>query len=233
MHLILIPGLWLDGQSWAQVTPQLEAAGHDVVCLTLPGMSRGDDRSFIGIQDHVNAVIAAIDGHDPNTPVVLIGHSGGGVVAHAAVDARPARVNRVVYVASEPVSDGGCINDELPVLNGEVPLPAWSFFDEDMLIDMNHDLLADFRERAIPSPAKVCSDPVHLGDARRYDVPITMITCEYPSSLLKAWMAQGLPGALELTKIKHIDWIDLPTGHWPQFTRPNELAEAILASLAS
>jgi pimeloyl-ACP methyl ester carboxylesterase len=232
MHLILIPGLWLDGQSWAQVTPHLESAGHRVVCMTLPGMSSGEDRSLIGIQDHVDALVAVIDDHDPSDPVVLIGHSGGGAVAHAALDARPERVSRVIYVASEPISDGGCINDELPVVNGEVPLPEWSFFDEDMLRDMDSQLLDEFRARAIPSPVRVCSEAVTLVNPRRYDIPITMITCEFPSSVLKNWMEQGLAGAQELARIKHIDWIDLTTGHWPQFTKPRELAEAILASLS-
>jgi pimeloyl-ACP methyl ester carboxylesterase len=233
MHLILIPGLWLDGQSWGRVSPMLEAAGHDVVSLTLPGMSPGEDRTRIGIQDHVDAVVAAIDSKESNDPQVLIGHSGGGAVAHAALDARPERVGRVIYVASEPIGDGGCINDELPASDGEVPLPEWSFFDDDMLADMDTHLLDEFRTRAIPSPARVCSDPVHLGDARRHDVPITMIACEYPSSLIKSWMEQGLAGTQELTRMRHIDWVDLPTGHWPQFTRPVELADAILTALRS
>jgi pimeloyl-ACP methyl ester carboxylesterase len=233
MHLILVPGLWLDGRSWGLVTPLLEAAGHDVVSLTLPGMTPDEDRSLIGVQDHVDALIAAIDAQDPSDPVVLIGHSGGGAVAHAALDARPERVRRAIYVASEPISDGSCINDELPASNGEVPLPEWSFFDEEMLLDMHSELREEFRARAIPSPARVCSDPVQLRDARRHDIPITMIACEYPSTLLKMWMAQGLAGVQELSMMRHVDWIDLPTGHWPQFTKPVELADAILAALPS
>jgi hypothetical protein len=35
----------------------------------------------------------------------------------------------------------------------------------------------------------------------------------------------------ELAKIRDVDFIDLPTGHWPQFTRPQELARAILARI--
>jgi pimeloyl-ACP methyl ester carboxylesterase len=62
--------------------------------------------------DHVDAVVAAIDVAQDG--VVLVGHSGGGAIAHAAVDARPERVLRVVYVDSWPVGTGGCIDDELP-----------------------------------------------------------------------------------------------------------------------
>ena len=35
----------------------------------------------------------------------------------------------------------------------------------------------------------------------------------------------------ELAKIRDVDYVDLPTGHWPQFTRPEELGRAILASV--
>ena len=35
----------------------------------------------------------------------------------------------------------------------------------------------------------------------------------------------------ELAKIREVDYIDVLTGHWPQFTRPEELGRAILASI--
>ena len=93
MDIILIPGFWLDASSWDAVTPPLVAAGHRVHPLTLPGLESVDaDRSGIGLRDHVDAVVAAIDG-SPD-PVVLVGHSGGGAIAHAAADARPDRVIR-------------------------------------------------------------------------------------------------------------------------------------------
>ncbi|MCW2899447.1 MAG: alpha/beta hydrolase fold protein, partial [Streptosporangiaceae bacterium] len=47
---------------------------------------------------------------------------------------------RVVYVGSWPVGTGGCINDELPSEDGEVPLPDWSFFDDADLVDLDHEL---------------------------------------------------------------------------------------------
>jgi hypothetical protein len=37
----------------------------------------------------------------------------------------------------------------------------------------------------------------------------------------------------ELAKVRDVDYVDLPTGHWPQFTRPEELGRAILASLGA
>ena len=233
MDIILIPGFWLDGSSWDEVTPALEEAGHRVHALTLPGMeSRDADRSGIGLRDHVDAVVRVIDSVDPAFgQVVLVGHSGGGAIAHAAVAARPDRAARVVYVDSGPLGDGGVINDELPAENGEVPLPDWSLFDEEDLVDLDDGLRAAFRERAIPTPEHVTSDPQRLRDERRYDVPVTVIACEFSSAMLRKWIQEGHPYVRELAKIHDVGYIDLPTGHWPQFTRPAELGRAILASV--
>jgi pimeloyl-ACP methyl ester carboxylesterase len=233
MDIILIPGLWLDASSWDDIVPALRRAGHQPHALTLPGMeSRDADRSGIGLRDHVDAVVTAIDSiASADGKIVLAGHSGGGAIAHAAVDARPERVDRVVYVDAGPLGDGGTINDELPVENGEVPLPDWSLFENEDLVDLGEDLRAAFRARAIPSPARVVSDRQQLSDSRRYDVPVTVIACEFPSAMLRELIEQEHPFVRELSKIHDVTYVDLPTGHWPQFTRPAELAEAILASV--
>src|SRR5258705_10146899 len=128
MDVILIPGLWLDGSSWDEVVPALNQAGHRTHALTLPGMESKDaDRSEVTLRDHVDAVVEVIDSVDPaDGTVVLVGHSGGGAIAHAALDARPDRVARVVYVDSWPTGAGGFINGDLPADDGEVPLPDWS-----------------------------------------------------------------------------------------------------------
>jgi pimeloyl-ACP methyl ester carboxylesterase len=234
MEIILIPGFWLDGSSWDDVVPALQAAGHRTHALTLPGMeSRDADRSRITLRDHVDAVVRVIDSLGPDAEVVLVGHSGGGAVAHAAVDARPDRVARVVYVDSGPLGEGQSINDRLPASDGEVPLPDWSAFDEADLVDLDDGLRAAFQERAIPTPAHVARDPQQLSDERRYDVPVTVIACEFPSSLLRDWIEQGHPYVRELAAIRDVEYVDLPTGHWPQLTRPEDLGRAIVASLAS
>ncbi|MFC6896772.1 alpha/beta fold hydrolase [Nonomuraea dietziae] len=150
MDVILIAGFWLNASSWDGVVPALEAAGHRVHALTLPGLaSVDDDRTGVGLADHVAAVVKAID--DLDGSVVLVGHSGGGAIAHAAVDARPDRVTHVVYVDSVPLGDGSVINDELPVVDGEIPLPDWSVFGAEDLTDLDDELRERFRATSIPS----------------------------------------------------------------------------------
>src|SRR5690606_21879210 len=111
MDVILVPGFWLDASSWDAVLPALRAAGHRPHPMTLPGLeSREADRSGITLRDHVAAVVAEIDTHAQSAPVVVVGHSGGGPIVHGAVDARPDKVARAIYVDAGPLSEGASIN---------------------------------------------------------------------------------------------------------------------------
>jgi hypothetical protein len=40
-----------------------------------------------------------------------------------------------------------------------------------------------------------------------------------------------IPGFLLDARLRQVDVVDLPTGHWPQFTRPRELADAVVAAI--
>ena len=229
MELVLIPGFWLDGSSWDDVAEPLRDAGHTVHAVTLPGLTAGVERADITLRDHVDAVAAIVD--SLQGPIVLVGHSGGGAVAHAVVDARPGVIERVIYADSGPLADDDCVNDNLPVVDGEIPLPDWSAFPDEMLVDMTDEIRADFRARAIPEPARVANDKQQLSDPRRFDTPVTIITCEMRQADMERMLAEGHPYFAELAAMKSYDIVDLPTGHWPQFTKPRELATAILAAL--
>jgi pimeloyl-ACP methyl ester carboxylesterase len=227
MDIILIPGLWLDGASWEGVVPPLEQAGHRVHPLTLPGLeSRDADRSGITLQDHVDAVVREIDAADG--PVLLVGHSAGAGIASAALDARPDHVARSVYVGGFPATDGEPLMAGFTVDGGDLPMPDWSEFDDADLKDLDDAARARFRERAIPSPASLTTDPLRLTDERRYDVPVTVVCPEFTSDMLRTWIEQDMEPVREFSKLRSLEYVDLPTGHWPQFTRPDDLARILL-----
>lgn len=230
MNVILIPGFWLDASSWAPVSAALTAAGHTPHPLTpLGARGTADEVAGITLADQTAAVVELVDGIDG--PVVVVGHSGGGAVAHGVADARPDRVARVVYVDSGPLGEGGVINDELPDVDGLVPLPDWGAFEVEELEGMTDEIRADFRARALTVPPLVAAGPQHLHDERRYEVPVTVICSTMPVALLRDLMDKGHPYVRELTLIKDVDIVELPTGHWPQLTRPDELATEVVRAV--
>lgn len=228
MDIILIPGLWLNGSCWDAVTPALERAGHQVRALTLPGMESNDtDRRGITLGDHIEAVIAAIDNAD--APVLLVGHSAGSGIAHAAVDARPDRIIRSVYIGGFPSVDGEPLLEGFSAKDGEVTMPDWLEVGEEANVsDFEEEALARLYADAIPVPERVLTDPVSLHDERRYTVPVTAVCTEYTAADLRGWVEAGEAPVRELARIHDVTYVDLPGGHWPQLTQPDRLAGVLL-----
>lgn len=224
---ILVPGLWLNGASWSHVVQLLEEAGHRADPLTLPGMaSQSADRSGITLADHVAAVVAAVD--TAADPVILVGHSVAASLVHAAVDARADRVALAVYIGGFPARDGEPLGADFPAENGEIPMLNWSDFDDAEIVDLDEAARSRFRDEAIPYPQKVLTEPLRLTDERRFQVPVTLLCPEFSPDDVRAWLEEDESGLGELKQIRHVDYIDLPTGHWPQLTNPAVLARALL-----
>ena len=234
MDIVLVPGMWLDASSWEEVGAALQNAGHRVHPLTLPGLeSREADRSQIGLRDHVAAVVEAIDAAGAGqNKVLLVGHSAGAGIAYAAVDARPDGVERAVYVGGFPTGDGDPLVDGFTAEHGEIPLPPWSDFEPAEVEGLDEAARERFRRRAIPFPERVVRDPQELVDERRYEVPVTMVCTEFTGDRLRRWVEAGEQPVRELARIRSVEYVDLPTGHWPQFSRPADLAEVIARTAA-
>ncbi len=228
MDIILIPGLWLHGSSWDAVIPALEEADHRVRSLTLPGMESKDaNRSGITLADHIDAVVSAIE--DADGPALLVGHSAGSGIGHAAVDARPDRVARAVYVGGFPTPDGSALLAGLPVQDGEVAMPDWADVGEEAnVVDFDEASLAAFYDAATPAPEQVLTTPLRLRNDRRYYVPVTAVCPEYTAADLRGWVEAGEEPVSELARIRDVEYVDLPGGHWPQLTQPDKLARVIL-----
>ncbi|QKJ19579.1 alpha/beta fold hydrolase [Microbacterium hominis] len=234
MDIILIPGLWLDADSWQEVATVLEEAGHRPLPLTMPGVGvPGTDCAEIGMADWVRAAVEVIDAL--GDPVALVGHSGGGNVAYGALDARVGRVSRIVFLDTFPPQDGGTIW-EFPIVDGVIPFPGWDFFEEGETADLD----AATRDRAAAAarsvPPRVPTDPLVLTDPRRRSVPATMITGTVPAAEIREYVAAAPDWAAELAALEDLQIVQLneegePTGHWPQFSQPAKVADAILAAL--
>jgi pimeloyl-ACP methyl ester carboxylesterase len=218
MDFILIAGLWLDGSAWDGVVPHLEALGHRAVPLWLPG--QGAPPATATLADQHAAVLAAVDA--AGSSVVVVGHSAACTLAWMAADARPDKVARVEMIGGFSSSDGEEYASFFEVADGVMPFPGWEPFDGPDSADLDEQQRDRIAAAAIAVPEAVAKGVVHLRDERRFEVPVTLICPEFSPAEAREWIDGGqLP---ELSKARHIDYVDIESGHWPMFTRPAELA---------
>ncbi|WP_157248299.1 alpha/beta fold hydrolase [Nonomuraea typhae] len=217
MDILLIAGLWLDGSAWDDVVPALEALGHRPVPITLP------NRRDATLDDQVAAVLAAVDAA-PGNPMV-VGHSAACTLAWLAADARPERVAKVVCIGGFPAADGQSYADFFELTDGVMPFPGWGPFEGPDSADLGEEARRAFAAAAIPAPAGVVKGVVRLADERRFDIPVLLVCPEFTPARAKEWIAAGdLP---ELAKARHLDLVDLDSGHWPMITKPAVLARLL------
>ena len=222
--IVLVPGFWLGAWAWDEVAAALGADGHDVNALTLPGLESADaDRSAITMSDHVDAICDAVKAAD--APVVLAVHSGTGFAGYAASDRVPERIVAMVYVDSAPGT--GVMDTDFDAV--EMPLPSQKYFEEEENLDgLSEEQLATFRRRAVPQPGGVLREAAMLTDDARLDLPSTVICTGFTSEQVKAYANEHDPSWLGgLAELRDVTWVDLPTSHWPMWSRPRELATII------
>jgi pimeloyl-ACP methyl ester carboxylesterase len=227
MDILLIGGLWLDGSAWDDVVPALEMHGHRAVPLTLPG--QGDGSTSATLDDQVAAVLAATDAA-AGTPLV-VGHSAACTLAWLAADARPEKVAKVVLIGGFPSADGATYADFFEVHAGVMPFPGWDPFDGPDSADLDEDAKRRLAAAAIPVPEGVSKGIVRLSDDRRFDVPVLLVCPEFSPADAQGWIDGG--DVPELAKAKHVDYVDIDSGHWPMFTKPIELARILAAAAES
>ena len=224
MDILLIGGLWLDGSAWDDVVPELAALGHRPVPVALPG--QGDGSTSATLDDQVAAVLAAVDAAS-GRPLV-VGHSAACTLAWLAADARPERISGVVLIGGFPWDDGKLYADLFEITDGVMPFPGWEPFEGPDSADFSETLKTTFTARAVPVPEGVARAVVHLTDERRFDVPVTVVCPEFTPAQAREWIDAG--DVPELARTKHVDLVDLDSGHWPMFTAPAELASLLSAA---
>ncbi|WP_136043189.1 MULTISPECIES: alpha/beta fold hydrolase [unclassified Microbacterium] len=235
--IILIAGHWLGAWAWDEVREGLTANGQDAIAITLPGLDAHDpERSSRTLDDQAAAIEEAMTraGASAEQPVVLVGHSGANAPLSIVVDRHPELIRRIVWVDSGPVAPGSVFAPELPDAVEELPLPPFDVLGEQASLEgLSAEMLERFRARAVPEPGPVLREPVELTNDARRRVPTTLVCCSIPSAQLLELARAGHPMFAEVDALDDLEVIDLPTGHWPMWSRPADLARVIGSAATS
>lgn len=228
--IILIAGHWLGAWAWDEVADHLAAGGFRVLPMTLPGLDEHDaQRSRRTLGDQVAAIeqVAAAE----EQPVVVVAHSGANAPVSLLLDRRAELVRRVVWVDSGPVLPGAVFAPDLPDEVDELPLPPFEALGHQASLDgLTSEILQRFRARAVPEPGAVLRQPVELANEARLAIPTTLVCCSLPSAQVAELAQAGHPMFAEVARLTQAEFVDLPTGHWPMWSRPAQLAGLIAAA---
>jgi pimeloyl-ACP methyl ester carboxylesterase len=226
--IILVPGFWLGAWAWDEVADRLRRDGHDVTALTLPGLESMEvDRSKVRLADHVDTICAAIEAKD--SPVVLALHSAAGFSGYAATDRVPDRVAAVVYVDTAP--GVGALDPDFAGVDKPM---VWAEIEEGENLDgLTDDQKRTLRERAIPEPGALIREGAELTNDARRDIPSTFVCTGFTAEQYQSYAKEHPEWAFlaGIPELRATTWIDLPTSHWPMWSRPAELA-AIIGGVA-
>jgi len=240
---ILIHGAWQGSWAWDLLKPYLDAAGIRALAVDLPGNGRdGRAPEQIRLQDYLDYLDLLITSQPG--PVALAGHSGGGIFASLAAERHAERVERLVYVAGMMLPNGMGYADllgetlgaEALATTGIVPHLRWSpdravsWVEPDaartvFFSDCPAPLAEQLAVRLTGQPEAGRAVRPHLTPQRFGRIPRLYIEALNDRSIplaMQRRMQELSPGAQR---------ISLPTGHVPQASRPDLLADAMVPFL--
>lgn len=133
---VLVHGAWQGEWAWDLVKPQLEAFGHTVITLDLPGSGKDTTPSQnITLDSYVNAVTTIIN--QQNEKVILVGHSMGGIVITQTAELIPNKIDKLVYLCAFLPQNGESLGSKL---DGEAG-PQFSINENDMTAELIPELI--------------------------------------------------------------------------------------------
>ena len=247
-NFVLVPGFWLGGWAWKNVTDVLREKGHTVYAITLTGLG---ERVHLGsaqtnLDTHVADVVNLIK-YEELDDVYLVGHSYGGIVITQVADKIPERLAKLIYVDSAPLPDGVALIEfnepkELAAFEKAVaeygegwklPLPAWKEMDKGgESKDLTEKDKKHIEKFATPQPFNASRQKLSLKNKARLKLPKVVILNTFTAAQAKEMLDSGNPLFKELAD-PNLTFVELPTGHYPMFSRPTELTEIFLETLTS
>jgi pimeloyl-ACP methyl ester carboxylesterase len=238
---ILVHGAWQGAWAWDTIVPRLKAAGHDAIAADLPGDGHDDTApGEVNLGRYAAKLVSLID--KTSGPVVLVGHSMGGVTVSQACELRPERIALAIYLCAFMLPDGLSVLDFYekylePWMRGAHARVTYdaagltSTIDPvsavDVFYHMSDRALAEAAARRLtPQPEGARRSKLHLSAERYGTVPRVYIEARQDRSV-------HLPLQRKMQEITSCDAVyGLDSDHAPQLSMPDALTALLLSSVS-
>ncbi len=233
-NFVLIHGAWHGAWCWEKVERELAASGHKVVSVDLPSHGEDDTPAHeVTLETYAKAVADVVRAQ--KGPVVLVGHSMGGIVISAAAEMVPDLIQRLIYVTGFLPRDG----ESLLALEERNPRPSvppslvikegapTATIVPDRIVDIFFNDLPDHEAEAakaklVPQPLAPMATPLKLTPERFGKVPKSYIECTIDNAI-------SIELQRDMISKSNVDKVEtLKASHSPFLSMPLDTARALL-----
>jgi pimeloyl-ACP methyl ester carboxylesterase len=231
---VLIHGAWHGAWCWEKVERELTAAGHKVASIDLPSHGEDDTPAHeVTLDSYAKAVADLVRAQ--NEPVVLVGHSMGGIVISAAAELAAERIERLIYVTAFLPRDGESLL-ALEERNPRVSVPPALVIEEGaptatlkpekiaelFYNDLPHDEAEMAKAKLVPQPLAPLATPLKLTPERFGRVPKSYIECTIDNAI-------SIELQRDMISKSNVDKVEtLEASHSPFLSMPLDTARALL-----
>jgi pimeloyl-ACP methyl ester carboxylesterase len=229
---LLVHGAWHSAACWRPLVDELERRGEVAVAVDLPA-----DDPAATLEDYAEAAVAAVAHLDE--PVIVVGHSLGGITIPLVAERRP--VAGLVFVAAVLASPGelptaAMVDDAFSEGYGELSAAdlvadddgATSWRRDGAVAAFYHDLDGALLDEAVAGLRRQFFGPVTAPWplAAYPDVPMRYIACTDDRILDPGWQLRTT------REVLGIEADLLHCSHSPMLSVPEAMADLLLAPFA-
>lgn len=232
---VMVHGAWHGAWCWYRVVPLLQRAGHIVIAPDLPSLGR--DRTplcRVSLGTWVEHICQVVD--TATEPVVLVGHSRGGIIISEVAERRPEKIALLVYVAGFLLRDGESLLAVAQSDGTSLVLPNLVISEDQTSSTIKPQAIREVLYAACsdedvtlaemllaPEALAPAVTPIHVTEEGFGRVPRVYIEC-LQDMVIPPQLQRQMYAKLPCQRIVSID-----TDHSPFFSAPQKLADSLTA----